>query len=99
MPDDTVGIILSLILLGVGWSFINVAGSALFSAVISDETRASSQGGVDALSNLCGAVAAFGAGPLLAVSSFPMLAVLAMVVLLPLALLTFTQRKDTFLTS
>lgn len=98
-PDDTVGIILSLILLGVGWSFVNVAGSALFSSVISDETRASSQGGVDALSNLCGAVAALGAGPLLAVSSFPMLAAVAVVLLLPLALLTFTQRKDMFLAS
>ncbi|MEV8171591.1 MFS transporter [Microbacterium sp. NPDC077486] len=99
VPDDTVGIILSLILLGVGWSFVNVAGSALFSSVISDETRASSQGGVDALSNLCAAVAAFGAGPLLAVSSFPMLAAVAMVLLLPLALLTFTQGKDMFLES
>ena len=96
MPDGTLGIIVSLILLGVGWSFVNVAGSALFSSVISDETRASSQGGVDALSNLCGAVAAFGAGPLLAVSSFPVLAVLAMIVLLPLAVLTVAHKSDMF---
>ncbi|WP_342023014.1 MFS transporter [Arthrobacter citreus] len=87
-PSDTGWIMVSLFLLGVGWSFINLAGSALFSRVVSAETRASSQGGVDALANLCGAVAAFAAGPLLAASSFPVLSVLATAVLLPLAVLT-----------
>ena len=91
-PYSTGWIILSLILLGVGWSFVNVAGSALFSTVNSDETRASSQGGVDALSNLCGATAAFAAGPLLAVSSFSTLAVLAIVILVPLTVLN--MRRD-----
>lgn len=91
-PDETGWIITSLILLGVGWSFVNVASSALFSTVISDETRASSQGGVDALSNLCGATAAFAAGPLLVVSSFSVLSLLAIVVLIPLAVLTLRGR-------
>ncbi|MGV9384954.1 MFS transporter [Nonomuraea sp. NPDC003707] len=86
-PDDTGWIITSLILLGIGWSFVNVAGSALFNAVASAETRASSQGGVDALSNLCGAAAAFASGPLLAVSSFSLLSVLALIALLPLSIL------------
>lgn len=87
-PDDTAWIVASLILLGVGWSFVNVAGSALFSAVVSDRARASSQGGVDALSNLCGATAAFVAGPLLAVSSFSALAWIALATLLPLTVMT-----------
>nr|WP_231716134.1 MFS transporter [Arthrobacter zhangbolii] len=91
-PADTGWIMVSLFLLGVGWSFINVAGSALFSRVVSTETRASSQGGVDALANLCGAVAAFAAGPLLAASSFPVLSVLATAVLIPLAVLTVRRR-------
>ena len=91
-PSDTGWIMVSLFLLGVGWSFVNVAGSALFSRVVSAETRASSQGGVDALANLCGAVAAFAAGPLLAASSFPVLSVLATAVLLPLAVLTVRRR-------
>jgi MFS family permease len=86
-PDDTGWIIVSLILLGIGWSFVNVAGSALFNAVVSAETRASSQGGVDALSNLCGATAAFVAGPLLAVSNFSLLSVLALITLTPLTIL------------
>lgn len=86
-PDDMGWIVVSLILLGLGWSFVNVAGSALFSSTVTPETRASSQGGVDALSNLFGATAAFLAGPLLAASSFATLSLLSMVVLVPLALL------------
>lgn len=92
-PSDTGWIMVSLFLLGVSWAFVNVAGSALFSLVVSAETRASSQGGVDALANLCGAVAAFAAGPLLAASSFPVLSVLATAVLLPLAVLTVRRRS------
>ena len=91
-PEDTGWIMVSLFLLGVGWSFVNVAGSALFSRVVSAETRASSQGGVDALANLCGAFAAFAAGPLLAASSFPVLSVVATAVLLPLTVLTIRRR-------
>ncbi|WP_297104333.1 MFS transporter [Tessaracoccus sp.] len=86
-PDDTAWVMTSLFLLGLGWCFTNVAGSALFTSTVSTDVRASSQGGVDALSNLLGAVAAFGAGPLLAASSFPMLSVLTMVALLPLCVL------------
>ncbi|GAB2563806.1 MFS transporter [Leucobacter ruminantium] len=85
-PDRTGWIIASLILLGVGWSFVNVAGSALFASTVDADVRASSQGGVDALANLCGAIAAFLAGPLLAVSSFATLSILAMIVLIPLVL-------------
>lgn len=82
---DTAWIMASLVLLGLGWSFTNVAGSALFSAVVAPETRAASQGGVDALSNLCGAAAGFVAGPLMVVTSFSFLALIAMTALVPLA--------------
>src|SRR5699024_3246215 len=43
-PEDTTWIVVSLVLLGLGWSFVNVAGSTLFSASVSDEVRASAQG-------------------------------------------------------
>lgn len=89
--DRTSWTVVCLVLLGVGWSFVNVAGSALFSQSIADTTRAASQGGVDALANLCGAVAAFAAGPLLAVTSFSFLAVAALLVLAPLTLLVSTR--------
>ncbi|SJM52962.1 MFS transporter [Gulosibacter sp. 10] len=86
-PDDGGWVIVGLVLLGVGWSFVNVSASALFSSSISTEVRAASQGGVDALANLFGATAAFAAGPLLAVSDFSVLSLLALTVLLPLAVL------------
>lgn len=92
-PHDTGWIIACLILLGVGWSFTNVAGSALFTSSVDEETRAASQGGLDSLANLCAAVAAFGAGPLLAVTSFAALAWVAMVVLVPLCLVLLPRHK------
>ena len=98
-PQNMGWIMTSLILLGVGWSFINVAGSALFATVISKQDRASVQGGVDALSNLCGATAAFAAGPLMAVSSFSALAAIAGIVLIPLVLMTTVTRKSAALKS
>ena len=87
-PHSTNWVVVSLILLGVGWSFVNVAASAMFSGAIPMEGRASAQGGVDALANLSGAVAAFAAGPLLAFTNFTVMAMVAMVVLVPLAVLT-----------
>jgi len=86
------GMIAALLLLGIGWSFINVAGSALFASTVADETRASAQGAVDALANLLGATAAFVAGPLLAATSFPLLSELALVVLVPLAVVVGRNR-------
>lgn len=90
-PHSIAWIVVSLFLLGLGWSFANVAGSALFSAVIARETRATTQGGVDALSNLAGALAAFVAGPLLAVTSFAWLAGVAVVLLIPMAVLAIRR--------
>lgn len=94
-PDDMGWIMISLILLGVGWSFVSVAGAALFSRVVSNEARASSQGGVDALSNLCAATGAFLAGPLLAATSFSVLSMLAIVVLIPLCVLLLGRERVT----
>jgi hypothetical protein len=49
-PSGTTGEkIAALLLLGVGWSFTNVAVSAPFASTVADETRASAQGAVDAL--------------------------------------------------
>lgn len=81
------GVMASLILLGLGWSFMNVGGSALFGAAVSDRARASAQGGADALSNLCGAVASFASGPIMAVSSFSVLGMIGAVLLVPVLVL------------
>lgn len=86
VSGTTWGIITSLILLGLGWSFMNVTASALFSVAVQGPSRASAQGGADALSNLLGAIASFAAGPLMVVTSFSALGVVAAVVMVPVVL-------------
>ncbi|MGJ6980008.1 MFS transporter [Aestuariimicrobium soli] len=87
-PDSMRAVVVCLFLLGLGWSFVSVAGSALFATVIADDHRAAAQGGVDALANLCGAVAALGSGPLLVATNFSVLSLVAVVALVPLAVVT-----------
>ncbi|NYI66198.1 MFS transporter [Spelaeicoccus albus] len=89
---DRMWIAVSLILLGLGWSFVNVTGSALFSGVISAQSRASAQGSSDAMANLLGATAAFIAGPLLAATNYTILSLCAIVVMVPLAILLLITR-------
>ncbi|GAA4522768.1 MFS transporter [Brachybacterium paraconglomeratum] len=89
----TGGIIACLVLLGLGWSFMNVTASALFSAVVQDRSRASAQGGADALSNLLGAIVAFAAGPLMVATSFSMLGILAAVIMVPVVLLVLNPEN------
>ncbi|APX32816.1 MFS transporter [Brachybacterium sp. P6-10-X1] len=81
------GVMVSLVLLGLGWSFMNVAASALFATAIADRSRASAQGGADALSNLLGATTSFAAGPLMVATSFSVLGIVAAVLLVPILLL------------
>lgn len=90
-PHSMAWIMASLTLLGVGWSFVNIAGSALFSVVVTPERRATAQGGLDAMSNLGGATAAFAAGPLLVVAGFSALNIVSMIVLIPLVFLVATM--------
>lgn len=79
--------VVSLILLGVGWCFVNVSASALFAnAVSAAPNHAASQGGVDSLSYLFGATAAFASGPLQALTSFSTLNLVAIAFLMPLGL-------------
>ncbi len=84
-PGSTATVVAALILLGVGWSFTNVAGSALFNEALTTPDRAKAQGAVDAAANLCGAAAAFLSGPFLAASSFSTLALVGLLALVPLA--------------
>ncbi len=95
VSGTTSGIITSLVLLGLGWSFMNVTASALFSAAVQGPSRASAQGGADALSNLLGAIASFAAGPLMVLSSFSALGVVAAVVMVPVVLLALNPANWT----
>lgn len=94
-PDRMPWIMTSLIFLGLGWSFVNVAASALFAGTLEPEVRASSQGGLDALANLFGAMAAFVAGPMLAMSSFSVLCLCSLGLLLPLVMALLRRTRGT----
>lgn len=80
--------LVSLILLGVGWSATFVAASALFTASLPAESRTLAAGGLDSLTNLGAATAALGSGLLMAATSFPLLAAISALALLPSLLFT-----------
>lgn len=79
--------ILALTLLGFGWSFVFVPASALYAVSLPAAQRATAQGGLDAVANLCAALAALSSGLVMYVTSFPSLALLCGVFLVPLLLL------------
>ncbi|GAA4872165.1 MFS transporter [Saccharopolyspora cebuensis] len=73
----------ALVLLGLGWSFMSVAGSSWLSASVPDAARPSIQGLADASSHLAAATGAFLAGPLMAAVGFDGLSLVAAATLLP----------------
>jgi len=85
-------VMLGLFLLGLGWSFVMVAGSALLNASAAPEWRRPVQGAVDSVTQLGAAFGAGAAGLLLAWLGFPGLNAAAMSLLLPVAALAFTVR-------
>ena len=92
-PESTLAIVVALVLLGIGWSFTNVAGSALFNEALTTPNRARAQGAVDALANLCGAAAVFLSGPFLAVPGFATLSLAGLLALVPLAVVTTVRGR------
>ena len=46
-PEDSLGVFVGLFLVGLGWSFSMIAGSALLSSVFPVQERASVQGAAD----------------------------------------------------
>lgn len=74
----------SLVLLGLGWSFMSVAGATWLSASVPAPSRPSIQGLADTGSNFAAAAGAFLAGPLMAVTGFAGLSIIAAAALLPL---------------
>ncbi|HVX46867.1 MAG TPA: MFS transporter [Mycobacteriales bacterium] len=77
----------SLILLGLGWSFMGVAGAASLSAAVADDRRARVQGFADTASNLAAAVAAFLGGPVMWGFGYDGLATAAAIAMLPVCIL------------
>lgn len=82
----------ALIVLGVGWSFTMISGSALLARIDSGEVRVPLQGATDALMNYGAAAAALLGGPLLAWLGFGGLAVVAGALIVPAAVMGWVAR-------
>lgn len=81
-----------LFLLGLGWSFGHVAGSALLVDSVTPDIRTPAQGAMDTATNLGAALAAGTAGPVLASLGYGGLAVVTAALLIPIIILVSLAR-------
>jgi MFS family permease len=87
LSPDVLPLSIALFLLGVGWNFCYVGGSALLSDQLSPGERAKTQGANDFLLALATAAASFGSGLMFARTSYTVLGIVGAVAsLLPMAL-------------
>lgn len=91
--SSTVLVTVALVLLGLGWSFMSVAGASWLSASAPEPSRPSIQGLSDAGSNFAAAAGAFLAGPLMSAVGFAGLSLIAAAVLLPLCFSLVRPRR------
>ncbi len=78
---------IGLFLLGLGWSFSLVAGSAMLGEAVSQRLRPAVQGTADTTMNVVSAIAAGVSGPAMATIGFGGLNVLAGILVIPVVLL------------
>lgn len=81
---SAVVVTVSLVLLGLGWSFMGVAGASWLSSAVPAETRPAMQGFADTSSNVAAAIGAFLSGPLMSIVGFGGLSIAAAICLIPL---------------
>jgi MFS family permease len=84
----------ALVLLGLGWNFALVGGTALVTAVAPLASRARVQGLADLGVALAGAVAGLASGVIVATAGFATLSVLAAALAAVVVLVTAVQRSD-----
>lgn len=82
-----------MVLLGLGWSAVLVAGSTLLSESVPAESRTSVQGASDLVMGLAGAAAGALGGPVLQIGGYAVLAGCAGLLLLPVVLLMGRQKS------
>lgn len=86
----------SLVLLGLGWSAVTVAGSALLTEASSPARRTARQGRSDAVMNVVGAAGAIAAGGVLGLVGYGGLAASALVVVaVAVAVMPLTRERPT----
>jgi predicted MFS family arabinose efflux permease len=91
-PDDEITLGIGLFLLGLGWSFTLIAGSALLSESVDPEMKPASQGASDLLMNLSGAAGGALAGVIIGTLNYAWLCFFAA---LPVAYLGVRSRRFT----
>jgi len=94
-PDATATLVAALFLLGLGWNFAFIGGSAILTEGLSIEERLRLQGAVDATVWMSGAVASLSSGVILAVAGFPVLNALG-AVLLAIPAAVFVRHRTVF---
>jgi MFS family permease len=93
--DDIPRLGVGLLLLGLGWSFTLVAGSALVTESVEDADRPSVQGFGDTVMNGAGALGGVLAGVIVVVASYAWLNFAAVLCLFPLLLLLLREDART----
>jgi MFS family permease len=96
LSPDVLPLAVSLFLLGLGWNFCFVGGSALLADQLSPAERARTQGTNDLLVGLASATGSLGSGILFAASNYTIIAIVAGVLsLVPLGMSLLWMRKTT----
>lgn len=91
--SDTPSLGFGLFLLGLGWSCTLIAGSALLSESIEEQTRPTVQGASDLIMNLTGAIGGVIAGVVIATLSYGWLCAVAALPVLLLAIWSFVNNR------
>lgn len=94
LSPNVLPLAVSLFLLGLGWNFCFVGGSALLADQLSPAERARTQGTNDLLVGLASATGSLGSGILFAASNYTVIAIVAGVLsLIPLSMSLLWMRK------
>jgi MFS family permease len=92
LSSEVVWLGISLFLLGLGWNFCFVSGSALLSDVLRNEERGRVQGLTDTMINIVSGMGSIGGGLIFAASGYPAIAWLGVLVsLVPILLVLFLR--------
>ena len=94
LSPNVLPLAVALFLLGLGWNFCFVGGSALLADQLSPAERGSTQGTNDLLVGLASATGSLGSGFLFAASNYLVISIVAGVIsLIPLAMVLLWMRK------
>ena len=95
LSPDVLPLAVALFLLGLGWNFCFVGGSALLSDQLSPAERARTQGVNDLLVGLASAIGSLGSGFVFAASSYTVISIVAgLIALVPLGMALLWMRKS-----